>query len=89
MVNVIVRTCVVLLSGLKLNVLPLIFAEVAAAFPNWNLTVVALLGNVTVCDPPAVNVPCQVVEPLVVTEVQAALDAFKTILFFLAPLVNV
>lgn len=89
MVKVIVRTCDVLFFGLKLNVLPLMVTVVAVAFPNWNLTVLALLGNVSVCDPSAFNVPCQVCVPLVVTEVQAALVDLITTLFLSAPFVKV
>lgn len=55
----------------KLNVLPSTFTLVSGALPNLNVTLVAELGMVMVCDVDEDNIPCQLVAPLTVTEAQA------------------
>lgn len=60
----------VAVAELKLNFLPLTVTVVTGAFPNLKVTLVAELGIVKVCDVLADKVPCQVVEPPTVTDIQ-------------------
>ena len=67
----------VLVDELKLKLLPSIFTLVAGALPNLKVTLVAELGIVNECEVDVDKVPCQVVAPLIVTDIQALLVADK------------
>lgn len=69
----------VLVAEVKLNFFPSTFTDVAGAFPNFSVTLVAELGIVNECDVVEDNVPCQTVEPLAVTDIQALVVADKLI----------
>lgn len=69
----------VLVADAKLKDLPSTFTLVAGAFPNFKVTLVAELGIVSECDVEDDNVPCQTVEPLTVTDIQALPVAEKLI----------
>lgn len=61
----------VLVADVKSKFLPSTFTFVAGAFPNFRVTLVAELGIVRECEVEDDNVPCQTVEPLTVTDIQA------------------
>jgi len=72
----------VLVSEVKSNFFPSTFTDVAGAFPNFRVTLVAELGMVSECDVEADKVPCQTVDPLTVTDIQALPVADKLIFGF-------
>jgi len=72
----------VLVSEVKSNFFPSTFTDVAGAFPNFRVTLVAELGMVSEWDVEADKVPCQTVAPLTVTDIQALPVADKLILGF-------
>lgn len=64
-----------LVDELKLNVLPSTLTVVSGALPNFSVTLVVPLGNVSECDVEDDNVPCHNVELLAVTDIHALLEA--------------
>lgn len=71
----VLEAALVLVAELKWKASPSTLTLVAGAFPKLKVTLVAELGIRMLCDVEADNVPCQIVEPATLTDIQALEEA--------------